>query len=125
MALMTRKTLLVKQELTVEKVDLDGGDFVFVREMTGREKDRWEQSLGEWLPQEEGQPDKYVRSLDDFRAKLAVNTVCDEKGNLLLEPSDIATLSQNMGFRRLAKIVDKAQELNKVSEAEKKALVKN
>ena len=45
MALLDREKLLAKEELKVEKVMLTKHDYVFVRQMTGRERDRFEQSL--------------------------------------------------------------------------------
>lgn len=122
--LLNRDALLKKEELKKEKVDLGGGKFVYVRQMTGRERDRFEQSL---LKEVKGPKGKvsYEKSLEDFRAKLAVNTVCDEKGNNLLEPDDTETLSTHMSAAKLEKIVDAAQELNKITEEDKEAIVKN
>lgn len=117
--LLDRSGLLKKEELKKEKVDLGNGEFVFVRQMTGRERDRFEQSL---FKEEDG---KMVRSLDDFRAKLAVNTICGEDGKNLLQPQDIVVLSTNMSAARLEKIVEIAQKLNKISEEDKEAMVKN
>jgi hypothetical protein len=124
MGMLGREGLLVKEELTIEKVDLDKGDFVYVRQMTGRERDRFDQSLMEEKTDRSGRK-TYERNLSDFRAKLAVNTLCDEDGKNLLNPQDIATLSQNMSAARLEKIMNKAQELNKITEEDKENLVKN
>ncbi len=122
MGLLDRASLLKKEELEITKVNLGKGDFVYVRQMTGRERDRFEQSLVKENKNAEGGIEK---ALEDFRAKLAVCTVCDEKGNLLLTVADVATLSQNMSAKRLEIIVNKAQELNKISEEDKENLVKN
>ena len=91
--IMTREQLLKKEKLTIEKVSLGKGEFVYVREMTGRERDRFENSvLAKEVKDSKGNIVSYERSLDDFRAKLAVNTVCDENGNLILNPDDYETL---------------------------------
>jgi hypothetical protein len=116
--------LLEKETLKIEKVDLGGGDFVHVRQMTGRERDRFERSLLLEVEDRKGNV-TYKRALEDFRAKLAVNTLCDEKGDNLMEPTDADVLSQHMSAARLERIVDKAQELNKISEEDKEAMVKN
>ena len=121
---LTRDLLLVKEELDIEKVNLDKGDFCFVRQMTARERDRFEQSLMQENKDSAGKV-TFVRNLTDFRAKLAVNTVCDKKGKNLLGPQDVPTLSQNMSAARIEKIVNKSQELNKISEKDKENLVKN
>ena len=122
MALLDRKKLLTKEDFKVEKVDLGDGDFVYVRQMSGRERDRFEQSL---IIEKPGSKEGFEKALDDFRAKLAVVTVCDEKGNLLLQPKDAPTLSQSMSAAKLERIVNVAQRLNKISEEDKEQLVKN
>jgi hypothetical protein len=124
MALLDREKLLAKEELSVEKVMLNKKDFVYVRQMTGRERDRFEQSLLKEVKDAKGNLE-YERSLDDFRAKLVVNTVCDENGVNLLQPEDYPTLSQMMSARTLEKIVNVAQRLNQISEEDREALVKN
>lgn len=123
MAILKREDLLKKEELKTVKVDLGKGDFVYVRQMTGRERDRFEQSLLKQV-NKKGQI-VYEQSLEDFRAKLAVNTICDSEGNNLLNPEDYGTLSQHMSAARLERIVEVAQELNKITDKDKENLVKN
>lgn len=123
--LLDRKRLLSKESLEIVKVDLGKDEYVFVRQMTGRERDCFEQSLVKETKDEAGVTISYDRSLEDFRAKLAVVTLCDEKGKSLLQPEDYPVLSQNMSAARLEKIVNEAQRLNKITEKDKDALVKN
>jgi hypothetical protein len=123
--LLNRKLLLQKEKLEIVKVELGKDEYVFVRQMTGRERDTFEQSLIKENKDKDGTVIGYDRSLQDFRAKLAVVTLCDEKGSSLLEPGDYETLSMSMSAARLEKIVNKAQELNKISEEDKENLVKN
>lgn len=122
MGLLDKTMLLTKEVLETVKVDLGKDDFVYVRQMTGRERDKFEQTLIKENKNAEG---GFEKTLDDFRAKLAVCTICDENGNLLLTPADAATLSQCMSAARLEKIVNKAQELNKITDEDKESLVKN
>lgn len=121
--LLNRKALLAKEELKIEKVDLGKDEYAFVRQMTGRERDRFEQSLIREVKTAKGS--EYKRSLEDFRAKLVVNTICDEKGDLLLHPEDVELLSTHMSAYRLEKLVNAAQGLNNITEEDKEALVKN
>ena len=121
---LTRESLLQKEELEVEQVDLGNGECVFVRQMTGRERDRWERSLFREEKDEKGDTTS-VRAMDDFRAKLVVNCICDEHGKAILQFEDYETLSKNMSARKLEKIVNVAQQLNKISEEDKEALIKN
>ena len=123
--LLTRDLLLKKEELEVVKVDLGKDEFVYVRQMTGRERDNFEQSLIKETKDAKGAVTGYDRALGDFRAKLAVVTLSDEKGELLLDSKDYSRLSQHMSARRLELIVNAAQKLNAITEEDKEELVKN
>lgn len=125
MTILSRESLLKKEDLTTVKVELGGGEFVFVRQMTGRERDTFEQSLIKKIKDGKGIVTAFEQSTEDFRAKLAVCTVCDEAGKLLLKPTDYPLLSESMSAARLEKIVNAAQKLNAISEEDKEALVKN
>jgi hypothetical protein len=124
MAMLDRGKLLAKEDLKTKRVELDDGDFTFVRQMTGRERDRFDQSLMNEKKDRKGNT-TYERNLNDFRAKLAVCTLCDEEGQNLLEWNDYKTLSMNMSAARLEKIVSEAQELNRITDEDKENLVKN
>lgn len=123
MGLLNRSALLQKEPLKMEKVDLGNDEFVYVKEMTGKQRDMFEQSLRKQVVK--GKTVDYEMALDNFRAKLAVATVCDETGVLLLTPRDVDALGENMGAARLAMIADAAGKLNKISEEEQEDLVKN
>ena len=122
---LSRSSLLAKEELEKVKVDLGERGFVFVRQMTGRERDNFEQSLIKGKKDTKGNVVSYDRALGDFRAKLAVVTCCDEKGVACFLPDDYTLLSQNMSAKHLELIVNAAQKLNAISEEDKDALVKN
>ena len=123
--LLNRSKLLEKEELQRVKVEFENGDFVYVRQMTGRERDNFEQSLIKETKDSKGVVVGYDRALGDFRAKLAVVTVCNEQGDMIFMPDDYNTLSRHMSAKKLESIVNKAQELNKITEEDKEALVKN
>lgn len=123
MGCLNRKQLLLKEPIQMEKVQINEEDFVFVRQMSGRERDRFEQSIIKRVKGPKGEETQTV--MTDFRAKLAVATVCDEKGEYLLDAEDIPTLSQNMTAATLEKIVEVANRLNKISEKDKEELTKN
>jgi len=125
MALLNRELLLKREVLEVTRVDLGPDEFVFVRQMTGRERDVFEQSLLKKNRDGKGTIIGYEQSTEDFRAKLAVVTICDEEGNLLLRPGDFSVLSQSMSARKLEKIINVAQKINAISEEDKEAIVKN
>jgi len=125
MGMLDKVALLKKQKLKIEKVTLGDGDFVYVREMTGIEKDAFEMALISPIRNSDGTITGYNRSLDNFRAKLAAATLCDEAGNLLLGMDDATTLGKSMGAKRLDKIIAKASEVNRISQEDRELLVKN
>lgn len=124
MVLLDRKGLLRKEELEKIKVELGNDEFVYVRQMTGQGRDKFEQSIVK-LTESPGGVVSYERTMDDFRAKLAVNTVCDEEGNLILDADDFLKLSQHMSAKKLELIINVAQKLNAITEKDKEDLVKN
>ena len=124
MKLLDRKALLAKEKLEVEKVELGKDEFVIVRQMTGRERDQFEASLITEYKDSKGDA-AFKTTTKDFRAKLAVCTLCDADGTALLEPTDYEVLSQSMSAARLEKIIEVAQRLNKVTEVAKEAVLKN
>lgn len=125
MAFLTREMLLKKENLKVEKVDLGDDGFVFVRQMTGREKDLFEQSLVKKVYDKNGKMEGLEQDLSNFRAKVAVFSLCDEEGNLILKPEDYPALSSSILATKLEKIAEAATKLNQVSEVAKVDAVKN
>jgi hypothetical protein len=123
--LLDRKKLLEKEKLEVAKVNFEDGDFVYVRQMTGHERDAFEGTLLKKKRDAKGTITSYEQNTEDYRAKLAVQTICDEKGELIMDEKDWSILSHNMSAKRLETIINKAQELNKISEEDKEGLVKN
>jgi len=121
---LDRAKLLQKEEIKILKVDLGNDNYVFVRQMSGRERDQFEQSLLKSVKNAKGET-TFEQSLDDFRAKLAVASLCDEQGVPLLTTRDIPTLSQNMTATTLDKIVSESQKLNSISETDKENILKN
>jgi len=124
MGLLNKERLLTKSLLSIQKVELGKGDFVFVREMTGRERDSFEKMI---LVDEENEKGETVfkRNFKDFRAKIVTMTMCDEKGNLLLDITDVEKLSTCMSASQLEKIVKVTKELNKMDVEDSDELVKN
>lgn len=134
---LSKESLLnEKDQLAIEKVELfnhkgEVRGFVYVREMTAKEKSVWETSLTKRLPSlghgKNKQPEEIVLNLDDSRAKLAISTVCDEKGVLLfkMEPSTIRQLSESLSASNMERIADVANKLNKITPEAQEEEVKN
>jgi hypothetical protein len=126
MGLKTREQLLTREELKREKVDLNETDFVYVTEMTGNARDKFENSLLKKIRDPKtGLVASYEQATDNFRAKLAVNTVCDENGKLILEPGDWLKFSEAIGAKNLEKIIEKANELNGIGAKDQEEIIKN
>ncbi|MDH7604843.1 MAG: hypothetical protein QHH13_08095 [Melioribacter sp.] len=123
--LLNRSQLLEREELQIEKVEFEDGNFVYVRQMTGHERDLFEQSLLKKNRDAKGNIIGYEQATEDFRAKLAVVTICDEKGNLILQPTDYLLLSKSMSAKKLEKIINVAQKLNAITEEDKENILKN
>lgn len=125
MGLLNRSKLLEKEKVQIERIDLGNDDFIFVRQMSGRDRDLFERSLFTMKKNKRGIVESYEQNMEDFRAKLCVCVICDEQGNLLLKPEDYTVLSSSMSAARLEKIVNIAQRMNKITEEDKEELLKN
>ena len=69
---------------------------------------------------------RFKSSQEHFRAKLAVNVVCDVEGNNIFNPEkDFELLSRNMGAKKLDKIVTVAQRLSGISDEDMEELEGN
>ena len=127
MAQLTRRELLKKDPLRIEKIMLGKDEFVHIREMTAHDRDQFENSLYIDVKKEEEGEGKFstVKSLEDYRGKLAVCVVCDAEGKLLLNPEDYKFISENMSASKMELIVTAAQRLNAISEKDREELIKN
>lgn len=130
MALLTRELLLKPENFKKEKVeikDTDGaltGDFVYVRQMSAKENDEFQHSLLIVTKGEDGKI-KTEQDTTNFQAKLAVATVCDESGKVILEQKHIPVLVTSMTAHTLGQIADAASKLNGFDNAKKEEVLKN
>ncbi len=93
----------------MESVDVpEWGGAVFVRVMSGTERDAFEEIHSKQLYR-------------GFRARLAVATVCDDKGDLVFTPSDLAEVG-DVDVVTLDRITEVATRLNGLRKAEAQAL---
>jgi len=124
MAFLGKEKLLVQAELEIKQVMFKNGDWVYVREMTGKERNNFENSI---MRQEKDANGVFqmVQKLDNFRSKLAVCTLCDEEGNLLFTMLDVERLSEAISATMLEEIVKVAQSMNAIVPEVKEDIVKN
>lgn len=108
---------LLAASLDREKVELLG-DFVWVRGMTGTERDSWEYAVS--FHQKKSPTGAY----DHFRASLVVRTLCDESGVRLCTEKDIPKISQ-MPAKDLDKLYSVGARLSGVTKEDAEQLGKN
>jgi hypothetical protein len=125
MGFLKKENLLTKQVLKTEKVEFENGDYVFVREMTGKDRDNFENSIMKARKDSKGNIQGYDQVLENFRSKLAVTTLCDENGDLMFTPRDADKLSECISIAYLEKIVEVSSTLNKITPKDKEDLLKN
>jgi hypothetical protein len=108
---LTRDQILKAEDLKREEVPVpEWGGSVFVRTMTGGERDRFEAA--------------FVRDKTDTRARLAAATICDEAGTLLFSATDIEALGRKSAAA-LERVFVVAMRLSKVGKADVDDLEKN
>lgn len=123
MGFLSREELLRKHKSVIKKVEFEDGNFVYVKQMSGKERDAFEGLIITRNTAEDGKV-IYERVLQSFRARLAVCTVCDEEGNLMFTVDDVDNLNDCLSAAQLQDIVDVAQELNKITPEKKADAVK-
>lgn len=110
MKTLNRDDILKVPDLVAEPVHAWGG-IVYVRGMTGTERDHFEGSV---VNQKNGQQ---TVNMDDIRAKLCVVCICDENGNRLFTDDDVELLSKKSG-KELNRIFGVAQRLSGITTEE-------
>lgn len=106
------------QSLPIEKVDVaELGGHVYIRGMSGAERDDWEKSLIV------GKGKKRDVNTANVRAKLVARTACDEKGERLLSDEDAIALGK-LRVDALNKMFAVAQKLSGVSDEDVEELGK-
>lgn len=114
--MLTADAILNAEDTGIEKVSVpEWGGEVFIRTMTGAERDTWEMYA--------------TRQLDskgnvNIRAKLAVLTICDKDGKRLFSDSHHDQLSKK-NAKALDRVYSRALKLNKLTDEDIEALEKN
>ena len=119
MALLSRAEILQALDLPRERVAVPewGGD-VYVRALNGSERD----SLEAWMVEMNG---KGAQDLyGNMTARLAAMTMVDEQGNNLFEMGDVVVLGRKSA-NALRRVVEVAQRLSGVTQADVEELTKN
>jgi hypothetical protein len=117
--MLTRDQILRKRDLKRETVNVPewGGD-VIVRELSGAERDSFEQSIVDTR----GKSAK--ANLANIRGKLCARCICDEQGNRVLDDADAVALGEQSASS-LQRVFNVAQRLCGMSQSDVDELAKN
>ena len=107
--ILTKEAILAADDLPRERVTVPewGGD-VFVRTMTGTERDAFEASL---IGTDSAKDSGKVGRLDNVRARLVSLALCSESGERLFDDAEIVALGKKSA-RALDRVFGVAQRLN-------------
>ncbi len=120
--MLTRKEL--KDNVKVEKVVFDDGDFVYVKLMMGNDRQAFEMMSVKQVKDRKGDVN-FEQDLNYYKAKLVVCCLCNEKGVNMYAPEEYKILAAAILSTRLEKIAEAATNLNALSEKNKEEMVKN
>lgn len=116
---LSKDVILAKDDLIKEKVEIpEWGGYVFVRCLTGTERDDFESSL---ISQKGTSKSSNFKNL---RAKLVALTVVDDEGNRIFTDADVPALGKK-NAAILDMLFDKAQELSGFKKQDIEDLTKN
>lgn len=110
MKVLNRDDILNASDIRKEKVKAWGGE-VWVRGMTGAERDKFESSVIQFKGSSQS------LNLSNVRAKLCALTICDEEGKRLFTEADVQLLSEKSAVE-LSKIFIVAQRLSGITDAD-------
>ena len=116
---LKRDDILKVQDIKTEKVEVtEWGGYVYVKGMTGAERDAFESSIVEMR----GKGNTRVK-LENIRAKLVALTACDEKGERLFDNKDAEALGKKSAAA-LQRVFEVAQRLSGITTSDVDELVK-
>jgi hypothetical protein len=119
MALLTRDAILQAQDLPKELVSVpEWGGEIYVRALTGAERDAFEQTIVE----RKGKSTKM--NLKNMRAKLVALTTVDEEGKRIFSDSDAELLGKKSAAA-LNRVFEVAQKLSGLTPEDVDELTKN
>jgi len=114
---LNRDDILAIKDIAIEEVKVpEWGGTVCVKGMSGLERDAFEASI----VQAKGKGTKV--NMENIRAKLAAQTICDEQGERLFTDADIKELGKKSA-NALQRVFVVAQRLSGIGEADVNELV--
>lgn len=113
--MLSKDQILNAKDIKVEEIDVpEWGGSVFVRVMSGKERDAFERTID----------DSAGNKRENFRARLAALVISDDKGSRLFDEKDIASLALKSALA-LDRVCKAGMHLNGVGADEVEELEKN
>ena len=107
---LSRDDILKADDIQIEEVEVpEWGGTLFVKGMTGTERDAFETSIVETR----GKNSRV--NMKNIRAKLAIHSICDEKGKTIFTAKDVEVLG-NKSAAALQRVFDVASRLSGISD---------
>jgi hypothetical protein len=107
---LTRDDILTADDIRIEPVEVpEWGGRVYVRTLTGLQREKYVESIRKVTGH--GKKQLVEINIQKSGAKLAAQTICDDKGKLLFTEADIPGLA-NKSSRALQRVIDASAELN-------------
>lgn len=107
--ILTREAILAVQDTAIELVAVpEWGGSVYVKSLTGRERDSFEAGLV-------SHDGKNIVKYDDIRARLVSRTACDSMGKRLFTEADVYDLTKKSAAA-LQRVFEVAQRLSGIAE---------
>ena len=114
MKVLSKMDVIRNKELKKVLVDVpEWGGSLWVQEMTGEQRDRFDR----WVTEK-------ADGVGGFRVRVLIATVVDEEGIPLFSDLDIPDLNKKSG-KAVAKLSDKGMELSGMTEGAKEVEIKN
>lgn len=121
--MLDRKSILDARDAKLEKVEVpEWGGSVFVRVLSGTERDAFEASNVRISGK--GKDRRIDPVLGNYRARLAVLAVCDEKGERIFSDEDAGAVGKK-NAAALDRIVEAAHRINGMGEDSVEVAEKN
>lgn len=125
--ILGREQILAAEDLEKELVTVEAwGGSVYVRALTGAERDAFEASLVNERVVRRGRKSETTRetNLANLRARLCALTMCDEEGNRLFSDADVRELGKKSASA-LNKVFEVAQRLSGLTDDDVEELAGN
>jgi hypothetical protein len=116
---LNKEQILQASDIQLKEVDVpEWGGSVYVKGMTGTERDKFESSIIEMRGSQQRV------NMIDVRAKLACYTICDESGKRLFTDNEVKELAKKSASA-LQRVFDVAQKLSGIGADDVDSLLKN